>query len=111
LTENQFKVISRTNEIIKLKVGMMNLEFFNREKSEIQEVRGMVEGLTRKLDEQTAKNRKLETMVEEQEGKMRSMEVRMQEMRDATVGTVEHLKRELDDREEVRSQAHALEMT
>ncbi len=64
LIEKNFKFISKSPEILKLKVGPVKLDFKNLEKMALIDLREKVDLLNDQLNEQTTKNRLLEKSIQ-----------------------------------------------
>jgi hypothetical protein len=60
LIEKNFKFISKSPEILKLKLGPVKLNFKNLEKMALIDMREKIDLLNNQLNEQTIKNRLLE---------------------------------------------------
>ncbi len=63
LIEKHFKFVSKTSEILILKVGFVKLDFKNLEKTGLIELKEKVNLLNDQLNEQTDKNHLLEKIV------------------------------------------------
>ena len=65
LVDKHFKFVSKTPEILILKVGFVKLDFKKLEKMALIELREKVNHLNDQLNEQTSKNRLLEKGIQE----------------------------------------------
>ena len=77
LDEKGFKLVSKSPEILKLKVGLVKIDFKNLEKMALIDLREKVDLLNGQLNQQLTKNRILEKSIEELRTEMDLMLTKM----------------------------------